>query len=475
MSSRAKLGLTLALGGLVIVLDTTITVVAIPVLAEEFDASLAVLQWTTTAYLLALVTTLPMAAWLASRFGAGRTYVAAMLVFAIGSLAAAFAWDPSSLIASRVLQGLGGGVVNPLGMAIAMTGLPADQRGRMAAYLGLPVLVGPLVGPLVAGALIDTVSWRAIFLITIPPALAAAWLVSRWAPPEQGANRIRLDVVGLALLVPGALATIHAVSDDTANGPVRVAVAVAGAATVGAFVARSLRHPAPLLRVRLLTDPVFASGLMVLVLFGAAYFGSMLLLPTYVQVTRDDTAFIAGLLGVPGGLAAGLGIQVATRLVDRLPPRRVVTTGLALAAAATAGGIAVLRTDTPYVVLAGLGVLLGLGSGAVILPTMTAATRHLDGADLASAASIMGLLQQLASAFGTAGIAATFTALAPLDAPPGDLVRAQQLTQLLPLALILLALCVATTRLGRASSTTTTTREVPHVLASDRANLAERG
>ena len=469
MTARTRLGLTLALGGLVIVLDTTITIVAVPVLAEEFDASLAVLQWTTTAYLLALVTTLPLAAWLASRFGAGRTYVAAMLVFAVGSLAAACAWDPLSLITARVLQGLGGGVINPLGMAIAMAGLPANQRGRMAAFLGLPVLVGPLVGPLVAGALIDTVSWRAIFLITVPPALAAAWLVSRWAPADRPTERLRLDLGGSALLVPGAVAVVYAVSNPGASDSVRLALGVGGAVLMAAFVLRSLGHATPLLRVRLLADPVFASGLVVLVLFGAAYFGSMLLMPTYVQVTRGDSALMAGALGVPGGLAAGLGIQVATRLVDRLPPRRIVASGLVLAALAFAGLTAVLRTDTSYAVLAAFGALLGLGSGAVILPTMTAATRHFDGPDLASAASIMGLLQQLASAFGIAGITALFAGLAPLDAAATDLVDAQRLTQLVPLALIVTALAVALTRLRNP------TKEVTDELEPDRTALAERG
>ncbi|MDQ4055386.1 MAG: MFS transporter, partial [Actinomycetota bacterium] len=183
-----------------------------------------------------------------------------------------------------------------------------------------------------------------------------------------------------------------------------------------------------------------------------------------------DSALMAGALGVPGGLAAGLGIQVATRLLDRSPARRIVTTGLLLSALAFAGLVAVLRTDTSYAVLAALGALLGFGSGAVILPTMTAATRHFDGADLASAASIMGLLQQLASAFGIAGITALFAGLAPLDAPATDLVSAQRLAQLVPLALVVIALAVALARLGRYP-----TKEVTDELDPDRAALAERG
>ena len=185
MRRETLLALSLALGGLVIVLDTTITVVAVPVLVRVFDAPLATMQWTTTAYLLALVSTLPLSAWIAARVGTRRAYIGALVVFAVASAAAAVAQDPTELIAARAGQGLGGGIINPLALVLGLRDVPRGRRGRIASLLGLPVLVGPTVGPVLAGWLVDTVSWRAIFVVTIPPALLAAVLVGRWARADD--------------------------------------------------------------------------------------------------------------------------------------------------------------------------------------------------------------------------------------------------------------------------------------------------
>ncbi|KNX39574.1 hypothetical protein VV01_17855 [Luteipulveratus halotolerans] len=454
-----------------IVLDTTITVVAVPVLMRELDASLATMQWTTTAYILALVTTLPLAARLSTRYGPRRTYVAAMLVFALGSVLAGLASGPVTLIAARVVQGLGGGLVNPVAMMLLMRGVPAAQRGKVASLLGLPVLLGPLTGPVLSGWLIDTWSWRAIFFITVPPALLAAVLVRRLAPPDGAGTREPVDVRGLALLLPASVITVLGLGEAALPAALRLALIAAGLGLMLGFVRHARTTSAPLLRVALLWRRSMASSVVVLVLFGAAYFGSMLLLPTYVQVMRGDSALTAGSMSIPVALATGLMMQVATRLVDRVEPWRIVAAGLTVSLAGAVTLAVVLRPDTSYVVLMAASAVIGLGAGAVILPAMTAATRDLDGADLASGSSVMGLAQQLASAFGTAAVTALLAAAvawrAPLlddglegaarlsgparaDVAP-DLVDAQRLTQLAVVLLIGTALVLALTLMPRAS------------------------
>jgi EmrB/QacA subfamily drug resistance transporter len=444
--------LGLALGGLVAVLDTTVAVVAAPALAEIFGVPLATMQWTTTAYVLGYIATLPLAAWLSQRVGARRAYVAALLVFAAATGVTAAATGPAMLIAARAVQGLAGGPLNPLAMTLALRGLAPERRGRVASTLGLPVLVGPLLGPILGGALLDSVSWRGVFLVVLPPALVAAWVVARWAPPDPPRHAAPLDLTGTLLLVPGAVGIVYALSADGVDRAARVAGLLGGLAVLGGFGWRSVRRDHPLLRVGLLADRRLLAGIAVLMPFGAAYFGSMLLGPTYVQITRGDPAAVAGALAIPAGLATGLTLQVATRMVDRLPPRRIVLIGLLLGSAGFAAYAAVLTTHTSYLLLGGLGALIGVGSGAVLMPTMTAATRHFDGAELASASTLMGLLQQLAVAVGTAGITGMFTALAPLDSAPGELVTAHRLTLLLPLGLTLAAATVAV-NLDRTSPT----------------------
>ncbi|WP_242418363.1 MFS transporter, partial [Frankia sp. CpI1-P] len=199
----------LVLGGLMVVLDVTITNVAIRSLSRDLHAPLAVIQWVTTGYTLALAVVVPTTAWLAARLGTRRVYVAALGLFGLGSLLAGLAPNIGSLVAFRVLQGIGGGLVNPIAMTIAMRSARPEVRGRTMGVLGLPVLVGPLAGPTLGGWLVEY-SWRWIFLINVPIALVAIplalWLLPRDAP--EGV-RERLDVPGLALIGPGLAAVVY--------------------------------------------------------------------------------------------------------------------------------------------------------------------------------------------------------------------------------------------------------------------------
>jgi MFS family permease len=351
------------------------------------------------------------------------------------------------LILARGIQGLGGGPLNPLAMTILLRGLPPERRGRTASTLALPMLVAPLLGPVVGGTLIDSLSWRVVFLLVIPPALLAMCAVARWAPVDMSARRVPLSLTGLVLLVPGSAGIVYAASAQGIDPSLRAAVLLSGILALAGFARQSLHSSHPLLRVQLLADRRLVVGLVVLTLFAAAYFGPAVLTPTYVQVARSDPATIAGALGVPAGLATALTLQIATRLVDRLPARRIVVTGLALAAVAIASTRGVLDTGTPYIVIGGLAVILGIGSGAVLMPTMTAATRHLDGSDLASGSVLTVLAQQLASATGTATVTGLFSSLTTLESPPADLVAAHRSTLLLPLGLTLVAAAVAATTL----------------------------
>lgn len=445
MNKQTRLGVSVALGQLVMVLDTTIAVVAVPSLMRHFDASLADVQWVTVGYVLALVATMPLSAWVAGRFGARRTYVAVLLVFALTSVWAGFANNLGMLIAARVAMGLAGGFVGPVGMSIALDSVPADRRGRMGALLGLPVLVGPLLGPVTAAWLVDSVSWRAIFWVTVPPALVAAGLVQRFGPtPTASHARQGLDFGGLILLVPGAVSLVLGVGDATLSPLVRLAIGAVGVILIGCFAVRSWQRTAPLLDVRLLAGSTYRRSYAVAGLFAAAYFGSMLLSPTYVQVIRGDSAVVSGLLAIPAGLATGVSLQVCTRLTDRVPPHRIITTGLAVAGVAVLGIAVLIQPDSSYLLLAGLMALLGLGSGAVLMPSMTSATRELAGSDLASGTAMLTLGNQLSNALGNALCVATYTAMTGVFAATvSGGVAALRVGYLVPLVLIAMAIPVA--------------------------------
>ncbi|WP_410646858.1 DHA2 family efflux MFS transporter permease subunit [Amycolatopsis sp. cmx-4-54] len=454
-----RIASVIALGGLMAVLDTTIVAVALPRFMTTFSASLTTIQWIATAYALGMVAAMPLAATFAQRWGARRVYLAALLVFAVTSAAAGAAGDLGWLIAARAVQGLAGGLINPLGMTIGFGAVAPERRSRMTTITGLPLLIGPILGPMLGGLLLDSLSWRALFFITVPPALLAVAGVLRWVPADTpSAQRAPIDFAGGLLLVPGVVAVAYGFSEETVGMDVRAAIVAAGLALMAVFIRRSWRHHAPLLNVRLLRDRTFGRNAAVLVLYAGPYFGSMLLMPAYIQVMRGDSAMVSALMMVPGTIGMGLTIQFAARVLERFGPRIVVGTGLSLAIISTALTILVLTPDTPYAVLAILGVLQGAGTGAIMMPTIVSAGRNLHGPDLASGSAILPLSSTIASAVGTAVVSAVFTGLiaaatagqglAALSDPSagstltGEIVDAYRLTLVGVLAVMVLALVV---------------------------------
>lgn len=452
-----RIAAVIALGGLMAVLDTTIVAVALPRFMTTFSASLTTIQWIVTAYALGMVAAMPLAATFAQRWGARRVYLAALLVFAVASAAAGAAVDLGWLIAARAVQGLAGGLINPLGMTIGFGTVAPERRSRMTAITGLPLLIGPILGPMLGGILLDGLSWRALFFITVPPALLAVVGVLRWVPADApSTERAPIDFAGGLLLVPGVVAVAYGFSEETLGLDVRSAIVAAGLVLMAVFIRRSWGHHAPLLNVRLLRDRTFGRNTAILVLYAAPYFGSMLLMPAYIQVMRGDSPMTSALMMVPGTIGMGITIQFAARVLERFGPRIVVGTGLSLAIVSTALTALVLTPDTPYLVLGILGLVQGAGTGAIMMPTIVSAGRELRGADLASGSAILPLASTIASAIGTAVVSAVFTGLIaaatagrglaalsdPGSALTGEVVDAYRLTLVGVLAIMVLALVV---------------------------------
>src|SRR6187399_2983608 len=198
-----KVAAVVVLGAVMAILDTTVVNVALQALTLQFKTSFDTIQWVVTGYMLALATVIPVTGWACDRFGTKRPYLLSIVLFLIGSMLAGMAWDVTSLIAFRVLQGLGGGMLMPAGMTILTRAAGPQRVGRVMSVLGVPMLLGPIGGPILGGWLVDAVSWRWIFYINVPIGVVALLLAFRLLPKDEPRPAERFDFPGMLMLSPG--------------------------------------------------------------------------------------------------------------------------------------------------------------------------------------------------------------------------------------------------------------------------------
>jgi len=405
-----KLALVVIVGTFVVQMDATMVNVALDTLRRQFDTTLTTIQWISTAYLMAMAMVIPPAGWAVDRFGAKRVWMTALTLFLAGSVLCGLAWSPVSLIAFRVVQGIGGGILLPLSQAILAQAAGEKRMGRLMAVVGIPSLLGPVLGPVVGGLLVDDLGWRWIFYINVPICLIGLVLSATIMPNSAPAGRSRLDVLGLALLSPAFAGIVYGLSQAGGHGTfadrhVLIPLSLGGVLLLG-FVAHALRpRIEPIIDVRLLRSRDFAASSALLFLIITALLGGMLLLPLYYQMVRGQTALHAGMLVAPQGLGAAVAIALCARLVDRgHNPRAIAVVGVLLTVTSTLL-YTQIGTDTSLPPLGAVLVLRGAGFGAVVVPATAAAYRGLRPDAIPRATSAMRIFQQLGGSFGVAVLA----------------------------------------------------------------------
>jgi EmrB/QacA subfamily drug resistance transporter len=413
-----KISGVVILGAIMSILDITVVNVALPTFQSEFgseghEIAYSHVAWTVTAYTLALATVIPMTGWAADRFGTKRLYMAAIALFTVGSALCATAWSINALIGFRVLQGLGGGMLMPLGMTIMTRAAGPHRIGRLMAILGVPMLLGPILGPILGGWLIEVASWHWIFLINVPLgviALVYSWRVLAKDTPEPSES---FDFLGMALMSPGLALFLFGVSSlpteegDFSAPRVWVSMLI-GVILMGTFVWHSFRPEHPLLDLRLFQNRNLAVSIITMFLFAAAFFGGLLLVPTYFQQVRGESTLDAGLLVAPQGLGAMVTMPIAGRLADKYPVGRIAPVGIVLIIIGMFG-LTQLTDDTPYGLIIAMLVVMGFGMGATMMPLFTSALKTLQAHQVARGSTLLNITQQIASSVGVATMSVILT------------------------------------------------------------------
>lgn len=314
--------------------DTTVINVAIPHLTDVFESKTTTVEWTITAYLLSLALFIPAAGWISDRFGTKRTYLSSMLLFVIASAMCGQAQSIEALIGFRFVQGIGGSMMMPVGTAMLSREFPGAERARAVAIMSVPVLFGPMLGPVLGGFLIDQVSWRWIFYINLPIGIAGliSGLLLLREHKEAYAQK-GFDVVGLVTAGTGTALVLYALSlagekgftDQTVLG-----TGLIGLVVLAFFAWTELHTENPILDLRLLDRRLFATANAMMALAFVSFGGFLLLVTLYLQEVHGYSALEAGLIQGPASLALGLGLPVASRAYHRVGPRRMLLGGFGL-------------------------------------------------------------------------------------------------------------------------------------------------
>jgi EmrB/QacA subfamily drug resistance transporter len=428
------LAAVVVLGAIMTVLDATIVNVALPTLGREFGTSIATIQWVTTAYLLAFASVIPLTGWASQRLGAKELWLLSLALFTVGSLLAGLSWSIGALIAFRVVQGLGGGMIMPLGQTILAQAAGPQRMGRVMSIIGVPLLLAPIIGPVIGGALVDAVSWRWIFFVNLPVSAIAFLLAVKLLPRVPRRGERKLDLLGAILLPAGIALFLWGLAESgqraTLTAATPLTALLLGLTLVAGFVFHALRTSEPLLDVRLFGRRGFAAAAATNLTLGLALFGVALLLPLYFQIIRGRSPLETGLLLIPQGLGAAIAISIAGALTDKLGARRVVPVGIVLALSGTLA-YTQIGVDSAYWYLAAALFLIGAGLGATITPSMAAAFQDLAHAEIPGATSAINVVQRVAASLGTALLAVILqrAIAANLSGFHGDIGRAAALAR----------------------------------------------
>lgn len=417
------LGAVVVVGTVLSILDSTIVNVATRTLGQQFHTSISTIQWVLTGYLLGFAAVIPVTGWASNRFGAKRVWIGALALFLAGSALAGAAWSVESLIAFRVLQGVGGGLILPVGQAILAQAAGPQRMGRVMSMIGLPLLMSSVAGPIIGGLIVSTVSWRWIFFVNLPVGAVAIILAVRLLPAVDPRPADRLDLRGLLLISAGVAMFTYGMSEAGVSGFGNVrslGFLVTGAALIGLYAVHAVaRKGRALIDLALFRRRGFATAVLTNLLIAVALFGMLVLVPLYWQLVRGQDALGTGLLLVPQALGAAAAMPLAGRVTDRAGAGVVVPVGIGLAMLGTLA-YTQIAADTSYLMLAAALFVIGLGLGATITPSMAAAYQSLPRSEVPAATSALHTIQRLGASVGTAVLAVVLQRAITADVPAVD-------------------------------------------------------
>ncbi|MGC9151992.1 MAG: DHA2 family efflux MFS transporter permease subunit [Microbacter sp.] len=404
------------LGTFMAVLDSTIVNVGLPKIMASFGVGLSTIEWVITGYMLAMAAMLPTSGWLADRFGYKKLYFWGLFLFTFGSMLCGISQNETMLISSRVIQGLGGGMVQPLGMAIVLREFPIKQRGIALGFWAIAAAASVSFGPLIGGYLVDNYSWQLIFDVNVPIGIIALALTIIIQREFVNETVRKFDLIGFVSVVIFLPVLLYALSEGNAStnaegwtAPYILACFAISIIALAIFVTRELTTENPLLDIRLLADRNFGLSNLVILIFSIGMFGSTFLLPLYLQNAMDYTAFQSGAVFLPVGIIQGIMAPISGVIADKSNPKIPIILGIILLAISLwINSDLSFLTERPHIMLSLY--IRGFAMGIMFTPLNQISLLTIPQHKMAQASSITNSIRQIGGSIGVAFLTTLLTA-----------------------------------------------------------------
>lgn len=407
LGARNRLVITLLLiSTFVVILNETIMGVATPRLVIELGISASAAQWLTSAFMLTMAVIIPITGFLMQRFSTRSLFIAAMTFFSIGTLLAAVAPGFEVLLVARVIQAFGTAIMFPLLMTTVMTLVPAASRGRMMGNISIVISVAPAIGPTISGLILSAFSWRFMFILVLPIALAALIIGSIMMKNVTTPSHARIDVFSVvlsALGFGGIVYGLSALGSATSAAQLWLPIVV-GAVALASFIVRQLalqKNDRALLDLRVFVSRTFSFSVVMFTISMMALFGTIILLPFYLQDALGVSALTAGLMLLPGGLIMGILAPFVGRTYDKIGPTALLVAG-SIVVSGVLWSMTLLTNTTPIYLVLIAHIVLSIGLALIFTPLFTASLASVKPALYSYGSATVGTVQQLAGAAGTA-------------------------------------------------------------------------
>lgn len=405
-----RMALILVLGAIAPMLDTTMVNIAVNQFAADFHSTLGTIQWVITGYVLATAIAVPLSGWLIQRFDGKHVYLAAELLFLMSSILSGISWNIESLIIFRLIQGFSAGLIIPLLTTLLVKAAGQENLGKLMSIVGLPIVLGPILGPVIGGCIVEYFSWRWIFLVNVPFGMIALYFIYKKLPSFAAANKQgKLDWLGIILL--GALSASYiygitqAASGSGFGNAKSIAFITSGVILTVAYVVYAFSKPKKVVvPLNLFKHKSFSASIIALVLAGIGTNGAMLLLPLFFQNIRNDSVVLTGLSLIPQGLGMLLARPIIGKMTDKIGAKIVVMFAIIITFIGTLPFLWFSQT-TSYLFMAIVLCIRGIGVGGITIPIMTDSYTGLSKNEIPQASIATRIIQNIGGAFGSAVLA----------------------------------------------------------------------